>query len=414
MPILGTACSTKDEPKAGDDEMTIIVPEITGETPYKTISLGNNAQTKVGNNNQFAIDLFKAATAEDANNNVCIAPITSITGLAMLATGDNNAARDEILTKLGYTADEKGLNDLKEFCRIMNQELPVLDKETACRPANSLWLNKGLKVLPNYSSSIRDIFSAEVFSTNLYSEEGKDLINKWCEIKTTGLIPNFLEEPFNTDVALISALYFNGTWTEPFDKDASYEGIFDNIKGYGNVVYMEKNFKDASYYSDSKLEALSLPYGNGNFRMTFVLPKKAVAFNETAKAFSATDYDNIARFSTKKEKIVTIPRFEAHTKSNHLEIYKNLGFKKIFSPGITGILENSTPLSVSKILHETIIKVTEDGTEAAGVNGIGMDIAASGDEQLTDLFFTLDRPFFYIIEEASTNTILFIGQIVKL
>lgn len=411
MLLSGAACSTDNEPETTENENTIIVPEITGETPYKAISLGNNAQEKVYNNNKFALDLFKAIATE-TKENTCIAPITSITGLAMLAIGDDSDARNEILTRLGYTPDNEGLKDLTDFCRVMNHELPVIDSETTFRPANSLWLNNGLDASKKYADKINDTFYAEIFSADLYSNEGMEAINKWCALKTKNLISNFLNNPVDSDVALLSALYFNGRWTSPFDKDRSFEDFFKNYQGkYDKAVYMEQDFDDVLYYADNSLESVSLKFGNGNFRMILVLPSRKYNLADAVDNFSSTDFDNITKLSEETNKTVVIPRFEVSTKSSHLEIYKKLGFSKIFTSGIRGILHESVdPLYITNIQHETIVKVTEDGTEAAAVNGIMMD-GASGIEEDK---FILDRPFLYIIEEASTNTILFIGQITKL
>jgi serpin B len=62
---------------------------------------------------------------------------------------------------------------------------------------------------------------------------------------------------------------------------------------------------------------------------------------------------------------------------------------------------------ISKAIHKTYIKVSEEGTEAAAVTAIGMEVTA------TPIFnvFNLDHPFLYIIIEKQTGTILFLGTV---
>lgn len=63
---------------------------------------------------------------------------------------------------------------------------------------------------------------------------------------------------------------------------------------------------------------------------------------------------------------------------------------------------------VDRVSHTVVIEVNEKGTEAAAVTG--SDIVASGPSD----DFKVNRPFIYIIDEASTGTILFIGKINKI
>ncbi len=411
------SCSTETNLTQDDEEMTVIMPEqITGETPYKSISLGNNAEAKVSRSNQFAIELFKEIADVDSYNNTCYSPLTSITGLAMLANTEDGPARKEILEKLGYKSDEQGLADLTDFCRVMMHELPILDKQTSFLPANSLWLNTGLKAGKAYAATINDIFRAEIFTTDLFSDEGMDAINKWCALKTNNLIDRFLSQPANCEAALFSALYFNGIWTSPFDKEHTFEGYFDNTIGKeSKVMYMNQVLENVSYYADSNLKAASLDYGNGNFRMTFILPKESKSgIMQAVSDFTNADYNNINSLSEKRVLTLSIPRFEARTKLYHTDIYKKLGFKEIFESGLSGILENmKDKLYVKNIIHETVLKVTEDGAEAASVNG-NLMVTDSGEDWIEDNKFKLDRPFIYIIEETSTHTILFMGCVANL
>lgn len=63
---------------------------------------------------------------------------------------------------------------------------------------------------------------------------------------------------------------------------------------------------------------------------------------------------------------------------------------------------------VDRVSHTVVIEVNEKGTEAAAVTG--SDIVSSGPSD----DFKVNRPFIYIIDEASTGTILFIGKINKI
>jgi len=63
------------------------------------------------------------------------------------------------------------------------------------------------------------------------------------------------------------------------------------------------------------------------------------------------------------------------------------------------------------IFHKAFIAVDEEGTEAAAVTTIGISLTSAGPPQTPT--FTIDKPFIFAIRERTTNTLLFIGQVVN-
>ncbi len=60
--------------------------------------------------------------------------------------------------------------------------------------------------------------------------------------------------------------------------------------------------------------------------------------------------------------------------------------------------------------QNTFVQVDEEGTEAAAVTTIGVNVTSMPPEPSK---FTIDKPFVFAIRERTTNTLLFIGQIVN-
>ena len=66
---------------------------------------------------------------------------------------------------------------------------------------------------------------------------------------------------------------------------------------------------------------------------------------------------------------------------------------------------NEGSLFISRVLHDTSIEVTEEGTEAAAVTVVEMREKSSFNP-----IVNVNRPFLYVIRERSTGVILFIGK----
>ena len=74
---------------------------------------------------------------------------------------------------------------------------------------------------------------------------------------------------------------------------------------------------------------------------------------------------------------------------------------------LTLISSNYKDLYVSMVKQKATIEVKEEGTEAAAVTIMGM--LGDNGETITYYPFFVDRSFVYLIQEASSGAIFFIG-----
>ena len=70
------------------------------------------------------------------------------------------------------------------------------------------------------------------------------------------------------------------------------------------------------------------------------------------------------------------------------------------------------PIFVNLIKQNTSMAIDEKGTEAAAVTIVGGYDSIGGPNWREEVFeFKATRPFFYLIEESSTDAILFMGKV---
>jgi len=88
-----------------------------------------------------------------------------------------------------------------------------------------------------------------------------------------------------------------------------------------------------------------------------------------------------------------------------------MGMIDAFDPylaDLSGIADAS--IYVSFVKQNTFVEVDEKGTEAAAVTTIGIELTSMPPQPQV---FTIDKPFVFAIRERTTNTLLFIGQVVN-
>lgn len=382
---ITAACNGNDEPKNEPND-------------YVAIKL-DEAQTRTcESGNDFALSLLNAAS-RSTDGNVVLSPITVATNLAMLANGAKGETLDNILDILGAGS----LEELNSYYSMMGSRLPGMDRSVTLKFANSLWHSENLTVSQDFSSSINRYFNAQVNGFTLGSNDAWEAINKWCADNTDGMIKRFLETPPVGNMYMLSATCFNGAWNL-FDKDYSEKGTFRNEDGSTSDVTMMSTHKSKTflYAETDNCGAVSLPYGNGAFMLTLILPEDGRNLGEV---IDVAEINSLLSSSQYMDLTVNLPRFEVGYKNALNDALSSLGFDPAQSGNdYSGIGRVDSDLV---LMHETTLTVNEKGTTAAAVAGMQDPTSVLR----PDSIFQVDRPFAFLIREKSTNAILFAGVI---
>ncbi len=75
----------------------------------------------------------------------------------------------------------------------------------------------------------------------------------------------------------------------------------------------------------------------------------------------------------------------------------------------SNMLEEEAPLWISNVKHKAVLEVDEKGTEASGATSVEIETTSAPLEEPFEM--NINRPFFLLIEEEETDTILFMGAI---
>ena len=90
---------------------------------------------------------------------------------------------------------------------------------------------------------------------------------------------------------------------------------------------------------------------------------------------------------------------------------KNMGINLAFDSYLAEIPNMCNgPVYIAMMRQKAKIKVNEEGSEAAAVTVAGMDLLSAGPMEYPKATFHANRPFVYVIREASSGVILFVGK----
>lgn len=377
-----------------------------GPKDPKPVNLPVKAQPVISGSNGFGIDLFRETALND-DSNLMLSPLSASTALSMLLNGCESESYNQIRDILGYhdlTIEEINL----VYANLVNQLLN-LDPDTKIALANAVWYHNTFQVKSPFLETLDTDFEAHVEALDFSNPSSVTTINNWAKENTNGKIEKVLEEISPDAVMfLMNALYFKGQWTYQFDPSLSSPVQFHPENGDGvNVPMMKGNFPYRKY-SDNRCTAVELNYGQQNFAMDIIVPNETLG--DFLTDFTGDSWQSIVTgldaITTPQSAEIIMPKFKFDYEKYLNDQLKSLGMTDAFKPDLadlSGISDEN--IYVSFVKQNTFVDVNEEGTEAAAVTTIGIEVTSM------PVPFIVDKPFIFAIRERLSNTLLFIGKV---
>ena len=382
-------------------------PQITEKTevPQTKCFVGDEEKKLANSNTEFGLKLFNKINKEDFGKNICISPLSLSIALDMTYNGSDKSTREamtKVLELTGMKSDEINIasSNLINFLKSSKDDLKLTI-------ANSIWYREDLQFSPEFENICKNYYFSEVRKGITIND-----VNSWCKDNTGGKIEKFLNElPSNLAVLLVNAVYFKGTWAYKFDREKTTEEYFTLLNKSKKKVPMMRQHNEFYYYRGDKFQAVSLPYRDGKISMYIFLPDSDSSLEAFQKNLDMKNWKKWMDGFHPKEGDICLPGFKIEYGTKKLnDPLISLGMEVAFKPtaNFSKMCLNKDNLYISQVLHKTFIEVNEEGTEAAAATAVLMADSVS-------LTFSMvcNRPFFFVIRDNETGTILFMGSMVE-
>jgi len=375
----------------------------------KTINLPAKAAEVISSSNNFGIGLFNKTASVDEGN-LMLSPLSASAALTMLLNGCGGDTYTQIQQMLGFEGMTNA--EINETYKSLVEQLLNADPEVKLALANAIWYREGFDVKPPFLSAMSTDFSAHVEALDFSLPSALTTMNQWASDNTFGKIPQVLDGISPDAVMfLMNALYFKGSWSYKFDASKTRSEAFYKDENSSVNVDMMHITLDANVYSNTDYKAIELNYGRTNFSMIVIVPTGSLA--DLYQNFSNDDWNSITSSfnssATPVECDLSLPRFKFSYFRMLNDQLTSLGMVDAFdsmTADLSGI--SDADIYVSFVQQNTFVEVNEEGTEAAAVTTIGIEVTSYPDRNI----FTVDKPFVFAIRERTTNTILFMGKVV--
>jgi serpin B len=367
----------------------------------------------VAANTAFAFDLTRQVAQAAPDANLFLSPYSVSSALQMVANGAAGQTRAEMQKAL--KTDGLPAGSLNAAFRDLNRQFAGRAAVTLDL-ANALWFqqDRGLSLQPAFVDDNRKFFQAEVSGVDFGISETAETINAWADKQTHGKITQIVRFPFpdRTRLILANAIYFKGKWVTPFKPRATRPREFYLPGGQTKQTPMMAQDGRFAYQENDGFQAVKLPY-QGGLQMELYLPRTNASPVKLLADLSSRDkgLEGRSQAFVQREGTVVLPKFKTESTLRLNQPLQALGIRDAFTDDadFSGITTDEK-LLISTVLQKTFVKVDEQGTEAAAVTTItmvGSALMRPPDNRFT---MVLDHPFLFMISDADTGSILFLGM----
>jgi len=373
--------------------------------------IGWSRMTEISkSSNQFAFDLFGSQALQTGN--VFYSPLSISATLAMTSAGAQKETEKRMKKVLHLPA-----NPHPRYKELLGQLKSSSDYQLLI--ANRIWGQQSNTYLPKFLKVLKENYQADMGQLEFRQapEPSRLEINKWISENTEGKIPELLKvgdiAP-DTDLVLTNAIYFKGQWKLKFDdKQTQNDDFFLSPDQKQQIPFMNQT-ASFEYAESPDFQMVAMPYQGEELAFVAVLPKP----DKQPVGLRFKNFEPLYQTMKPTRVQLQMPKFKANASMQMKEILSQMGMGLAFDPenaNFRGIrkLQPGENLFISKVVHQAVVDVNEEGTEAAAATAAVVAVRMSALMPKPPVVMKLNRPFTYLIIHRKSGAILFLGRYQK-
>jgi len=359
----------------------------------------------------FTLNLHRV-TAPDPTVNACWSPFSVASALGLLTQGARGLTRDELAVLLvgEKSGDIGALGALLKRASVLaphrdNEDEPVI------AVANTLWTDESVQILAAFVEELGRWSSGTVKGAPFQQDPmaAREMINLDVAKTTRDLIPELLPAGVitaETVSSLVNALYLKCAWRYRFTEGGTTPLPFHTPRGVKDVPTMTLSER-IGYAATDGWQVVRLP-AIGGVEATVLLPD-----GDLASAEPDLDADLLADLldAPRQQQVnLRLPKVNVRTKAELSGALSQLGVNTVFtdSADLSGI--TLARIAVQAVLHESVLKLDEQGLEGAAATAIMMRMVSMPLGRPVELH--VDRPFLLVVRHQETGVVYFLARVV--
>ena len=359
--------------------------------PETRLTLSEAEMQNIAPTNEFTIKFFRDNYA--SGSDMLLSPLGIQQTMAMVG----NLVKDEehFYEMLGFEGAKA--TEVNDYYKHLIENLSGQKFSKELKLANAMISDIRAKKYPDsFLDVMKNSYFAdymEIEAKSLHAQPvGSRPEDVWCREKTGGLINSAPKPIMEATTSLLNAICFNGEWQDKFDKDRTIQDRFYVKLSESVPMSFMRKTSTVPYYENQEFCSASLPFGDGTFTLSIILPKTTYDVTGLLEKFDSNMWETMRKGLVKEELNLGIPVFSTSYSYNMILDCK-------YKDGVEPF---------DALAQKATFLMNEDGASAAAVTQVFQATAAGPSENRTKDFY-VNHPFVYTISEAGSGLILFIG-----
>lgn len=363
----------------------------------------------------FCFKFLRTLDSQQTGRNLCASPLSVAVALAIALNGASGNTQQAIRETLGFTGLDQ--QEINQSYRDLLDSLYDRDSTVTLYLGASLWCRMECSINQAFADLCRQYISAEIRNVDFARADASDMMNAWVESCTHGrlnkIVPNSIGSL--SVMCLLSAAYFKADWTDQFEnQDTRPDWFYRNTRDSVECQMMQRQGR-LRYLDNGLAQVVQLPYGNGNYNMTIMLPSPRIGIAELIAKLTPGICRRWAQNLKDCDIVLRLPRFHIERKIELKPLLSKMGMAVAFDSSMANFSQMVVALDSGTVfldgaVHQTVIDVCERGTEAAAATVFWISNSGSLPPKVC---MTVNRPFLFLIGEENCEIALFIGKVVS-
>lgn len=373
--------------------------------------LSNHATILADNSANLAFSLYQNMAKEKTVENIVISPVVVASSLGLVALGGKASTASQVKTILNAAKvkDEQLHSGLAE---LLTEVSDPKTRNVTWKISNRLYGPSTVKFVDSFVKSSKKHYNCDHSKINFRDKKSAvNSINEWAAKSTDGKLPEVTKDVEKTDGAMIvSAMFFKPHWDQQFHHKMVDNRGFMVSSGFTVSVQMMHRTGLYGYFDDTTnmLSLLSMPLAHKKSTMLFLMPHNVEPLDRLEKMLTKKQLDTWLGNLKETAVAVSLPKVSMEVSHNLQKHLEELGLTEAVNKSKADLsnISGKKDLYLSSLFHASALEWDTEGNE--------IDTSLYGSDKLQNpKLFYADHPFIFLVKDQKTNSILFIGRMVR-
>uniref|UniRef100_A0A8C1X0B1 Serpin H1 n=1 Tax=Cyprinus carpio TaxID=7962 RepID=A0A8C1X0B1_CYPCA len=374
-------------------------------------TLSSHASILADNSANLAFNLYQNLAKEKDIENILISPVVVASSLGLVALGGKSNTASQVKTVLSATTvkDEQLHSGLSELLTEVSNSTA---RNVTWKISNRLYGPSSVSFVDDFLKSSRKHYNYEHSKINFRDKRSAvKAINEWASKSTDGKLPEVTKDVEKTDGAMIiNAMFYKPHWDEQFHHKMVDNRGFLVHRSYTVSVPMMHRTGIYGFFDDTtnNLLLLDMPLAHKMSSVVFIMPYHVESLERVEKLLTRQQLNTWISKMEQKAVAVSLPKVSVEVSHNLQKHLAELGLTEAVDKAKADLsnISGKKDLYLSNVFHASAMEWDTEGNPP--------DTSAYGTDRLKNpKLFYADHPFIFLVKDKKTNSILFMGRLVR-